>query len=71
MASQNNPLPNWITRGERDDNLQQAFYVLMKELHLSYDDIMGMPVPAIFSLLRIHAKHVKDEQRELKRARKK
>lgn len=65
------PLPPWVqkinkVRKERDD-LSLMFFYLMKELHLSYADILEMPVPAILSVLDRAGEAAKEEQRQMKR----
>lgn len=67
------PLPPWVqkinkTRKERDD-VSLMFFYLMKELHLSYADILEMPVPAILSVLDRTGERAKEQERKLKRSK--
>lgn len=59
--------------GIHDESTEGEFaetvFALMKELHLSYDDIMNMPIYTFNELVRILKKYYKDQEREMQRIR--
>lgn len=53
-------------RGKKG-SLEETFYMLMERLHLSYSDIMNLPIPAMFELVRILNKKLKKEKKKIKK----
>lgn len=69
-----NILPPWIKNKRRDgdfsDEVRFLFFHLMKELHLSYEDIRKMPLPAILAMSETIVEYNKEQEKAMKKARK-
>jgi len=56
-----------MEKGNLDDKVVDTFYILMKECHQQFSEIMKMPIPLVDEIM----KRVEREQKELKRRMKK
>lgn len=64
------PLPAWVSasaRRDTDEGIQRMFFYLSKELHISYVELLQMPVPAILSLSIQLSEWNKEQEREMKK----
>jgi hypothetical protein len=64
-----NKIPEHIIRkiGGRDTGLSTALFYLMKEVGISYKELLEMPMPAIFQLIEELNEHAKREEKAAKR----
>ena len=65
------PLPPWVSKinsGKQKGSLQTMFFFLMKELHLSYEDLANMPVPAILAMADELNEYNKEQNKQMKKA---
>lgn len=53
--------------GTKNTGLSTALFYLMKELHVSHEELLEMPMPTIFQLLEELGEHSKREQKAMKR----
>jgi len=44
-------------------------YIFMRDLHLSFDEIINMPIPMANALLKRWEKQRKEEEKQLKKAK--
>lgn len=66
------PLPPWVAKigkKKEEGDIKRLFFFLMKELHLSYDDLLNMPVPAIIGLSDEMANFNKEQEKQMKKSR--
>jgi hypothetical protein len=63
-------MPPWVQE-KRKEGFSNICFWLMKELHLSYQDIMDMPVPAILGLLKEMDAYAKAQERHIKKVKRK
>jgi hypothetical protein len=68
-------LPPWVTARKQpkdaDDDIYRLFFFLHKELNLSFDDLMQMPVPAILEMAEQLNKYGEEQEKEMKKAQRK
>jgi len=58
-----------IRKGEQENVFGNIVYNLMTNLNQSYFDIMEMPLPLVWELLRILDKQNKEMEKEMKKRR--
>ena len=58
-----------IRKGEQENVFGNKVYNLMTNLNQSYFDIMEMPLPLVWELLRILDKQNKEMEKEMKKRR--
>lgn len=65
-------IPDWVIdklSPSNEKTLVTNMFYLMKELHVSYDELCEMPVPAIMMLLNELSEHGKREEKAMKKKR--
>lgn len=69
------PLPEWVhkinLKKKESNQVYKLFFYLMKELHLSWSDLMEMPVPAIIQLSEELSEYAKEQEKQAKKANRK
>ena len=56
-------------KGAKGSKITTSFFYLMKELHISYFELMEMPIPSIFILLEELKEHNIKEEKAMKKKR--
>ena len=60
-------IENLIKRGNEPDIFGNIVYSLMTNLNQPYSEIMKMPLPLVFELLRITDKQNKEMEKQMKK----
>jgi hypothetical protein len=73
MADELVVLPDWVKKKSKsqDDEIFRLYFYLMKELHLSYDDLTNMPIPAILAMAEQLGEYSKEQEKAMKKAQRK
>jgi hypothetical protein len=73
MADQPVLLPEWVRKNDKSEasGITRVFSILMVKRNLTYKDILDLPIPAIFCLLEDIEKEAKEEERQMKKSKRK